>query len=122
MEELGIGLEIATRLEGNVCRPYFARGPLLGTGDATGFGAEGVHRFRSLVGNRCLDAAGAAPGANVQQLDCNGTDFQAFRVTRRQDGAFTLRSRASDLCVVAAGGGAGANAALAPCTGGDDEA
>lgn len=112
-------LEIASKYDGNRCRSYFARGPLLGTGDASGVEDGGRYRLVSLMSGLCLDisASSTAPGANVQQWTCNGADAQRFTIELEEGGGATLRAQVSDLCVAVEGGAgaAGANVVQGPC-------
>ena len=120
LEDGTVGLEIASRWDGNVCRSYFARGPLIETTDASEITA-GDYRLVSLQSNLCLDVAGGstAAGANVQQYGCNGLTAQRWKVTRSANGDVALAAAVSGMCLTVAGNAAapGANVVQQPCGG-----
>jgi hypothetical protein len=93
-------LEIASRWDGNAYRSYFARGPLLGTSDATGVTDGAVYRLVNIESGMCLDVAGGsrAPGGSVPQWTCNDEAPQNWNLQRSADGSFTLTSANSGLC------------------------
>ena len=111
-------LEIASQYDGNNCRPYFARTPLGGTGDASGVTSGGLYRLRAVMSGLCLDVSGGSTqaGANIQQWTCNNLAPQNWTL-EAAGGAFTLRSQQSGMCLAAAGDTAGANVAQQPCDG-----
>ncbi len=119
-------LEIASRYDGNACRAFFARGPLLGTGDATGVGDGKKYRLASVMSRLCLDVAGGSTtaGGNVQQYTCNGLAPQNWTLARAADGSFSLKAENSGMCLTVQGGGAtpGANVDQEPCNGGEAQA
>src|SRR5262249_18161098 len=103
-----IGLEIASQWDGNTCRPYFARGRLLGSGDASGIAAGNLYRLRPVMSGLCLDVTGgsSAAGANIQQWACNDSAAQNWTLDRAGD-AFTLRAQISGLRLSGANDGPG---------------
>lgn len=117
-----VALEVASQWDGSVCRSYYARGPLLGTGDATGVTAGGTYRLVNVQSGLCLDVAGGsmAAGGNVQQWTCNDLAPQNWVVTPAPDSTFALRNQNSGMCLAVAGGSttAGANVEQDPCDGG----
>lgn len=117
-------LEIASRWDGKTCRSYYARGPLLGTGDDAGVTTGKKYRLVSVQSGLCLDvAAGStAAGGNVQQYTCNGLAPQSWTFARGAAG-WTLTSEQSGMCLTAEGtGAAGSNVAQEPCDGGAHQA
>jgi len=115
-----VALEVAIRKEGGRARPYFARGPLLGKGDASDVESGKAYRLVNVMSGLCLDVAGPGAGANVQQLGCNGQAPQSFTITKSPDGTATLKAQHSGMCVSVAGASttAGANVEQQPCDGG----
>lgn len=119
-------LEIASKWDGNVCRPYFARGPLLGSGDDKGVTSGKRYSLISLASGHCLDLVNGSTtsGANIQQWSCNGTPAQDWTPTRSPDGTYTLKVAASSQCLTVAGGSAepGADVEQRPCDGSSAQA
>lgn len=119
-------LEIATRWDGNACNAYFARGPLRGTGDATGIADGSRYRLVSVMSSLCLDVSGgsSAPGTAIQQWTCNENAAQNWTFEQAADGTFALRSQISGLCLAVAGDPAAAGSAIQqqPCDGGPAQA
>lgn len=117
-----VALELASKHDADgQCRTHFARGPLRGTGVATGVGSGATYRLRSLHSNKCLDVAGGstATGANIQQWDCNGMSAQAWTVSMTSGGDATLAAAVSGACLTVETDDAGANIVQRPCTGSD---
>ncbi|HEX5063513.1 MAG TPA: RICIN domain-containing protein [Kofleriaceae bacterium] len=114
-------LEIASKYDGNRCRPYFARGPLRGTGDATGLADGASYRMTALVSGFCVDVINGltTAGANIRQWDCNGANAQRFRIAMQPDGTAQLVNVGSGMCATAVGNpnDPGANVEQQPCTG-----
>jgi hypothetical protein len=112
-------LELASQYDGNTCRTYFARGRLLGSGDAGGISAGNLYRLRPVMSGLCLDVSGgsSAAGANVQQWTCNDMAAQNWTLDRAGD-AFTLRAQISGMCLSVAASG---NVEQQPCDGGPAE-
>lgn len=98
------GLEIASRWDGATCQAYFARGPLRGTGDATGAQLGQRYRLVNLLSGLCLDVSGGsvAPGTSIQQWTCNGQSPQNWTPTKVTGGGVTLRAQNSGLCLTSA--------------------
>ncbi|MFD7962929.1 RICIN domain-containing protein [Streptomyces zaomyceticus] len=94
-------LEIATDWSGPDCRPYFATGSALGTGDATGVADGAAYRLLNANSGHCLDVAGDGreAGADVQQWTCNGLGPQAWTLRARGGGHYTLTGRNSGHCL-----------------------
>jgi hypothetical protein len=119
-------LEIATRWDGNACNAYFARGPLRGSGDATGVADGARFRLVSVMSSLCLDVSGGstAPGTAIQQYACNNNAAQDWTFERAADGTFALRSRISNLCLAVAGDldAPGSHVEQQPCDGGAAQA
>lgn len=72
-----IGLELASKWDGKLCKTYFARGPLIDTSDASEIANDGVYRLVSTQSGLCL--------AGATQEPCDGGAAQRWKVTR--DGA-----------------------------------
>ncbi|GGS14258.1 MULTISPECIES: RICIN domain-containing protein [Streptomyces] len=106
-------LQIATDFDGTVCKPYFATGPVTGSGDASGIVDGARYRLVNANSGDCLDVAAdsRAPGGNVQQWTCNGLGPQDWTLKARGDSRFTLTGRNSGYCldVENGSGTAGAN-------------
>jgi hypothetical protein len=121
LDDGAAALEIASKWDGTACRPYFARGPLLGSGDATGVQDGSTYRLVSVQSGHCLDVSmgSLSAGANVQQWLCNDLAPQNWKLARALDGSFTLTSQQSGMCLTVAGGStaAGANVEQQPCNG-----
>jgi hypothetical protein len=100
-------LEIATRWDGTACNAYFARGPLRGTGDATGVSDGARYRLASVMSSLCLDAGTQQPCA-----------AQDWTFTRAADGTFSLQQ--GDRCLTTTG--VGSPATMQPCDGGAAQA
>jgi len=119
LEHGRVVLELASRWDGDRCRTYYARGPLRGTGDASGLTDGAAYRFTALNSNFCLDVVDGSPnpGANIRQWDCNGSDAQRFTFSVQPNGDAHLINIASGLCVTAATNSpdAGANVEQQPC-------
>ena len=114
-----IGVEIATRYDGNVCKPYFARGSIHGTGDDALLGATTEAALQSLHSGMCVDVPSGttAPDAALQQFPCNGTVAQRFRITKLAPGNEQLVALASGLCLTVDGAptAAGLRIVQQPC-------
>ncbi|MEU7563999.1 RICIN domain-containing protein [Streptomyces eurythermus] len=106
-------LQIATDFDGTVCKPYFATGPVTGSGDASGIVDGARYRLVNANSGDCLDVAAdsRAPGGNVQQWTCNGLGPQDWTLKARGDSRFMLTGRNSGYCldVENGSGTAGAN-------------
>ncbi|MDB4995718.1 MAG: Ricin lectin [Myxococcaceae bacterium] len=117
-----VGLEIASRWDGNACRSYFARGPLIDTSDGSEVKDKSMFRLVSTMSRLCLDVAGGSTtaGANVQQYTCIGAAAQKWTVDRLASGAIALRAAVSNMCLAVLGNAAtpGANVEQQPCDGG----
>jgi len=96
-------LELSSRWDGAVCRTYFARGPLLGSGDATGIQSGNTFRLLNVQSDQCLDVAGGSttPQARVEQWTCNGLPPQNWTFWQAPDGTFSLKAQNSGLCLAA---------------------
>ena len=120
LEHGQVALEIASRWDGNRCRPYYARGPLAGTRDATGLSDGAAYRMTAVISGLCADIelGSTAPGANLRQWACNDSDAQRFTVAFQPDGSAQLKYVASGLCLAAAGDATtpGTNVEQQPCT------
>ncbi len=120
LEHGQVALEIASRWDGNRCRPYYARGPLAGTRDATGLSDGAAYRMTAVISGLCADIelGSTAPGANLRQWACNDSDAQRFTVAFQPDGSAQLKNVASGLCLAAAGDATtpGTNVEQQPCT------
>ena len=116
-----IGLEVATQWDGNVCRAYFARGRLLGSGGSDGVASGNKDRLVNVMSGLCLDVSGGAAtaGTKIQQWTCNGLAPQNWTLAAASDGSFALRAENSGLCLAVAAGPSGAGAAIEqqPCDG-----
>jgi hypothetical protein len=116
-----IGLEVATQWDGNVCRAYFARGRLLGSGGSDGVASGNKDRLVNVMSGLCLDVSGGAAtaGTKIQQWTCNGLTPQNWTLAAASDGSFALRAENSGLCLAVAAGPSGAGAAIEqqPCDG-----
>jgi hypothetical protein len=112
-----VALEIASRWQDGRCRSFFARGPLVGTGDASTVEDGASYRLTSLQSGFCLDVVDGSPdpGADIRQWDCNGSGAQRFAIDRQPDGSVRLVVEASGLCVGALGDAAGADVVQVPC-------
>jgi hypothetical protein len=101
-----VALELSSRWDGTVCRTYFARGPLLGTGDATGVQSGNTFRLLNVQSGQCLDVAGGATaaGSRIEQWTCNGLAPQNWIFWQAVDGTFSLKAQNSGLCLTLAGG------------------
>jgi hypothetical protein len=112
-------LEIATRYDGNTCNAYFARGPLRGTGSATGITSGSTYRLVSVMSSLCLDITNgsSAAGTPLQQWSCNATASQNWTFASNADGTFTLHSQKNGLCLAATGDTAGAAVQQLACNG-----
>ena len=116
-----VGLEIASRWDGTVCRPYFARGPLIDTSDGSEVASGSKHRLVSNMSGLCLDVVGGstAAGAAIQQYSCNGLPAQSWKVTRTKNGTVSVAADVSGMCLTVANGSqsAGAPVLQQPCDG-----
>lgn len=116
-----VGLEIASRWDGTVCRPYFARGPLIDTSDGLEIANGSKHRLVSAMSRLCLDVAGGstAAGATIQQYPCNGLAAQSWKITRAANGTLALAADVSGMCLTVTGGSTAPGAAVVqqPCDG-----
>jgi hypothetical protein len=101
-----VGLELATRREGSACHAYFARGPLLGSGDASGVGSGDRKRLVNVMSGLCLDASSGSGGA-IRQATCNGMPAQSWSFIAATDGNFTLKAQSSGQCLTGANAGGG---------------
>jgi hypothetical protein len=112
-------LEIATRWDGNACNAYFARGPLRGTGDATGITDGSRYRLVSVMSSQCVDVTGGsqAAGTAIQQYTCNANAAQNWTFARAADGTFSLHSQISGLCLATTADTAGSALHQQPCDG-----
>jgi len=101
-----VGLELASRYDGAVCRTYFARGPLLGTGDANGVKTGDTYRLQNVHSGLCLDVAGGSTSttSKIDQLTCNGLGQQNWTFLQATDGTFSLKAQHSGLCLAPAAG------------------
>ena len=112
-------LEIASKWDGNRCRSFFARGPLRGTGDATGLTDGASYRVTALNSGYCVDVVNGATtaGTNIRQWDCNGSNAQRFTVAMQPDGSAQLVNVGSGLCASVLGGpdAPGSNVEQQPC-------
>jgi hypothetical protein len=115
-------LEIASKWDGNRCRPYFARGPLRGTGDATGLANGSSYRMTALNSGFCVDVVNGstAAGTDIRQWDCNGSNAQRFTVAMQPNGAAQLVNVGSGMCanVVGDPNAPGSNVEQQPCSAG----
>jgi hypothetical protein len=113
-----VGLEIASRWDGKVCRPYFARGPLIDTSDGSEITSGSKHRLVSNMSGLCLDVSGGskAAGGAIQQYTCNGLPPQSWKVTRAADGTVSLAADVSGMCLTTTGA-AGTPIVQQPCDG-----
>jgi hypothetical protein len=100
LDEGRIGLEIATQWDGKVCRAYFARGALLGSGDSAGVKSGDRKRLVNVMSGLCLDAAGAA----IVQGTCNNQSPQNWTFVGASNGSFSLQAENTGLCLAVAGG------------------
>jgi hypothetical protein len=100
------GLEIASQWDGSVCRAYFARGKLLGSGDAQTVASGSKNRLVNVMSGLCLDVSGGstAAGTRIQQWTCNDLPPQNWTLTAATDGSFALRAENSGLCITTTGG------------------
>jgi hypothetical protein len=100
-----VGLGLASRYDGTTCRTYFARGPLLGSGDSSGIKSGSAYRFVNVTSGLCLDVAGDSTQAHaaVQQTTCSGTAIQQWALSSAANGAFTVKSQNSGKCLAPAG-------------------
>jgi hypothetical protein len=118
-----MALELASRYDGTDCRTYFAKGPLLGTGDAAGVQSGATYRLVNVQSGLCLDVAGGstAAGGPIQQSTCSGLEEQNWTLAQASDGTFSLQAQNSGMCLApAADAGpdtAGTQIAQAPCDG-----
>ena len=116
-----IGLELATQWDGNVCRAWFARGHLLGSGDADGVASGGKYRLVNVMSGLCLDVSGGAAtaGTKIEQWTCNGLTPQNWTFTVASDGSYALRAENSGLCLAVTAGATAAGAGIEqqPCDG-----
>lgn len=120
LENGTVGLEIASRWDGKVCRSYFARSPLIDTTDGSEIADGASYRISTLIANLCLDVknGSTAAGANVQQFGCNGSGAQRWTVRRATDGTLALQNQ-DNTCLTIAGNDTkpGANVEVQPCGG-----
>ena len=118
-----VGLELASRYDGAVCRTYFARGSLLGTGDATGVKTGDTYRLQNVHSGLCLDVAGGSMSAtgSIDQLTCNGLGQQNWTFLQATDGTYSLKAQHSGMCLAPAAGAdpnaPGTQLEQAPCDG-----
>lgn len=116
-----VGLEIASRYDGSVCRPYFARGPLIDTSDGSEIVSGSKHRLVSNMSALCLDVANGSKvaGATVQQYTCNGSASQSWKIARASDGTMSLAADVSGMCLTVANGATKPGVAVVqqPCDG-----
>lgn len=122
LDDGAAALELSSRYDGAVCRTYFARGPLLGTGDAGAVQSGNTYRLVNVQSAQCLDVAGASqePGARIEQWTCNDLSPQNWTFWQAADGSFSLKAQSSGQCL-ALSKGAQAPGALVqqqPCDGG----
>ncbi len=121
LDDGAVGLEVSSRWDGAICRSYFARGPLLGTGDATGVQSGSTYRLVNTQSAMCLDVASGslAAGGRVQQWTCDGTGQQRWTFARAAEGTFSLTAQNSGLCLSPAAGAQAAGTMLEqdPCDG-----
>lgn len=126
LENGTVGLEIASRWDGNQCKSYFARGPLIDGTDGTEIKDGTSYRLVNVMSNQCLDVAGGgtADGTNVIQYGCNGGPAQRWTVLRAANGTVALRAAVSNKClnVVGNANAPGAEVDQATCDGGAGQA
>jgi hypothetical protein len=119
LDDGAFALEVASQYDGKTCRSYFARGGLLGTGDATGAVAGTTARLVNVESGLCLDVSGtSAMGGAVQQWPCSGQASQRWLVAATVGGV-RLSAASTGSCLAVAGGAtsAGAPVQQAPCDG-----
>ena len=104
-----VALELSSRWDGTVCRTYFARGPLLGTGDAGGIQSGSTFRLLNVQSGECLDVAGgsSAAGGRIEQWTCNGLAPQKWAFWQAADGTFSLKAQNSGMCLASTKGSDG---------------
>jgi hypothetical protein len=112
-------LEVASQYDGTTCRSYFARGGLLGTGDASGTVTGTTVRLVNVQSGLCLDVAGtSAMGGAVQQWPCSGQATQRWLVGTTAGGVqLSVASTGSCLAVAGGASSAGAPVQQASCDG-----
>ena len=113
-----VALEIASRPEGGKCRAYFARGPLLGTGDSEGIAANVPVALASLQSGKCLEVAGGATtsGAGIVQSTCSTLANQTWTPVPAAEGSYALHVSHSGMCLgVASEAKAGVKLVQQPC-------
>lgn len=100
LNEGNVALEVASRPEAGKCRAYFARGPILGTGDSEGIVSGAKSRMVSLHSGKCVDVSGglATAGTRIQQWGCGDFDQQAWTPTMNGDTTFSLKVQHSGMC------------------------
>jgi hypothetical protein len=119
LDDGAFALEVASKYDGTTCRSYFARGGLLGTGEATGAVAGTTVRLVNVESGLCLDVAGtSATGGAVQQWPCSGQATQRWHIASTAGGV-RLSAASTGSCLAVAGGPSSAGAAVqqAPCDG-----
>ncbi|MBX3226053.1 MAG: RICIN domain-containing protein [Labilithrix sp.] len=106
LENGTVALELASKWDGELCRTYFARGPLVDTSDGSEIEDGKTYRLVSAHSGMCLDVAGGstAAGGDVIQWTCNGGPAQRWKVERTATGAITLRAEVSGMLLAVAGG------------------
>jgi hypothetical protein len=124
LDDGSFALEVASKYDGTTCRPYFARGGLLGTGDATASIAGASVRLVNVESGLCLDVAGTSPmGGAVQQWPCSGQPTQRWLVAATAGGVrFSAASSGSCLAIAGGATSAGAPVEQAPCDGSSAQA
>lgn len=100
LSEGNVALEVASRPEGGKCRAYFARGPILGTGDAEGVVSGAKARIISLHSGKCIDVSGglSITGTRIQQWGCGDFAQQTWTPTANTDETFSLKVQHSGMC------------------------
>ncbi len=103
-----IGLEVATQWDGSVCRAYFARGLLGGTGGAEGVKSGDRYRLVNVMSGMCLDVSGGSTkaGATIEQWTCNDLAPQNWTFTETAKGSFSMTAQNSGLCLAVSGAAA----------------
>lgn len=100
-----VGLELASRWDGKICRTYFARGPLLGSGDATGIIDGEVYHLVNVTSGLCLEVVGDSTQAHalVEQTTCATSALQDWAISAAANGAFSIKAQNSVKCLAPAG-------------------
>jgi hypothetical protein len=85
------------------------------------FVPNNTFRFGTVVADKCVDVSngGALDGTNVQQLTCNGTDEQRWRIKNIGSGVYEIRAAVSDECLDVTNGATdwGTNVQTLTCNG-----